>query len=1665
MKRSILNMLAIALLVGAFSVVVYAATNQNTKVAEFGGVTFTTLDSIGTWEASDTTVKGEVKTESRKGRTPRSSSIKIENTGIDAVKIEFDVKTSGTANGGGNSVKLEKNTLNAGTGKIITMDPGTSQTLTICSGIASLAIGTANQVVTLSNITVSKVGAVYNATLYAGKNGTYSAEYVGDDGKSKNADVSKTDVSIIYRYDDAIKLTAVPTDGYKFDHWANALGDTISESNPYTVSQNSDGLTVRPVFIPENMHQVFKIGGNSYFFWEDAVQAAVAGSNKTIVLTSDYTLPDSLQEFTDYYGTGKACQYVKEDGEKIEYYLPSGVKLLVPYSDSDGGNFGNPTISTNNNTKTVYRTLTIGSNTVLKVAGDINVNALQYANSNNYISNVTGAYGKIRLASKSSQIELQNNAKLYCYGYISGDGQVHALDGSYVYEFLQVTDWRGGTETSNWMNGGYQTFVFSQYYVQNIEADFLVEAGAGDEVKIAISALKNIVIAKANAEYIGKNSGLFQLREGTLLRSYDTSTDRMIYKINGTVVTGSIDVTMTALGVNYKLNSANYVMGLNGNMTVDIESGSNVTMGSRYQLLPDGEIKVAKDATLTIANDSALYLWDVKDWNAANYVIGGKLRAISYTVANGTTVKRKTYTKSALLQVDGTLNTYNNVYVTENSNTSLDKVILGKGIINNQSGSMTNSLDAIKDNSTKDTITTKAAVGRMYDSTNTYDSFGLGTYYSKEKDGVDKWYKYVMNCKFMDESGAAIDGADYTDYITTDSYTCKIPDGYVIVNQDYSDVSSNVSCAGENGITYREDLMLKNISKDTTVTITLRKYDSRVLWVNNNSTVAHYVAGNTDTYTFDTPTIVTDIKLTGTGSYKVDQSGENTAVKLTGLSGNVTVNMTTNSNAYKVVWTVGENTVPMLYQKGDPAVYTLSKPMDGWDTITGYTITGQDKVSQDPAQTVSVSGLSTTTYITLETTHYDYKISYAATSNTTDTLTIQPTYINADSTASVKMPDKYAIESVSVAPEAGVNAAFDQTDATTLKISSATADSTVTVRLYRYDWKVQFKDKENNILDTQYVLNGVTAAYDEFKPGTWIKSILNGITNAVISNPKTSTERASVKVEKVTSDTTVTVDTGVFDHVVTWVDDTTTVSYVSGNTASYAYKDTDKTVITGYQIDGGEVVSVPEAQSIDVPVTKDCTITLQTAAYAYKVTWNAGKTTTYTYVKAGESSATYNCAGKNIATNITTTVTGSTALPTIEGEGTPTITVSNISADIAVNFTLVGYDYVVKVNAGTESKTYYVKDSKNVQTNAEIGYLPTGKVVITGCDIKGTATVTHKGANSDVKKGWTSVTLTDIKSDVTATITLSNYDYAVTWNVSLSKQGTPSTVKEVHYITGLTDSYTVADEYNIDSSSINASGATAVLDGLHTVKVSDISQDASISFSAADYVHAVTWVVNGERTTEYLTSGDDTSWTNPTKGYVITEVHTTGKALVSHTNQKVTVSDIQDKTIVISITTKEALDTYEYLVGDMSYQYAKNSAIYTWDGSTSEWNKEYGSTFAWQHRAGSKSKTFTESDGTEKTYTVANGSILLLNKSNQIVTYTVELTDRREDWANMTFEVTGNESDYHIDSNGMNQIVVTVQAGKTVTVVSHIEGEANASELDSKGKQIGNIKVTPVPAE
>lgn len=495
-------------------------------------------------------------------------------------------------------------------------------------------------------------------TLAVAENGTYHYSTSEDSGDIIDS-VAKIDSK------ERVSLTATSNSGYKFFGWYTKKENQdiyFSYDSVSTSPALTQDTTIYAKFILADWATYIVKGEDKRYFEFDKAEAAAASSSKVFLPITDGIVP------------------YKKGG----YSIRSGVTLLIPYDDKYTIKSDTlPQPSSNSAThykKNVvpYVTLTLSNNVNIDVKGAINVAARQYATGGTYFGGVWEKYGFIDMKSKST-ITLDAGANLYCWGYISGEGEVIAKSGSFVHEMFQVTDFRGGSRTVIDYEGLFsdadgkkkKVFPINSYYIQNIEALLTLHHGSTLNVRYALY-MENQILSGRNKLVANTNDAMFQLSGGNdiLRRKYDPNTDRINYEVFGKFLINKVSVTAKMTLAEKTITSSNYVLPLNSNMTILVKSGSDFSLTQDMALLPGAEIYLEEGATATIESGKNLYTYDKQEWVGHKFIMTDKdVKQLGFVAKNhngspGTPYERK-IDKSAKLQIDGTFIVEGAIYTTK----------------------------------------------------------------------------------------------------------------------------------------------------------------------------------------------------------------------------------------------------------------------------------------------------------------------------------------------------------------------------------------------------------------------------------------------------------------------------------------------------------------------------------------------------------------------------------------------------------------------------------------------------------------------------------------------------------------------------------------------------------------------------------------------------------------------------------------------------------------------------------------------------------------------------------------------------------------------------------------------------------------------------------------
>ena len=150
---------------------------------------------------------------------------------------------------------------------------------------------------------------------------------------------------------------------------------------------------------------------------------------------------------------------------------------------------------------------------------------------------------------------------------------------------------------------------------------------------------------------------MFKLTSGSLTKAYDGATDRIHYTIDGVAEVNSLNLTLAGIEV----SSADYVLPLTNNMTINLAEGGKLTINQTAALLPGVEVSIAKDAELVVSSGKSIYIYDVDEWGG--YCGGYSQQFIPVVYAPGRTGSRAPLA-DVKVDVNGTLTAIGGIYTT-----------------------------------------------------------------------------------------------------------------------------------------------------------------------------------------------------------------------------------------------------------------------------------------------------------------------------------------------------------------------------------------------------------------------------------------------------------------------------------------------------------------------------------------------------------------------------------------------------------------------------------------------------------------------------------------------------------------------------------------------------------------------------------------------------------------------------------------------------------------------------------------------------------------------------------------------------------------------------------------------------------------------------------------
>mgnify|MGYP000504550063 CR=1 FL=1 len=613
-SKRFLSLLLVAVmvlaLVPAITLPAFAATSGTvTGLADENiGLSFSgTADNA--WSASGMQIVGSARSESGScSSDDYRSTLTITNKKTTKATLSFDyavVVSKGT-------ILVDNSTTTTNGSFSRELAAGGTVEVEITSGSTD-----ADTKITMTNVKlVTDVSAT--VTFQPAENGSYTV-----DGRNITEVYTNTQSSMT-----AYQVAATPAEGYRFKGWYDVdSGKCISTDAKTALNFDSD-RTITARFVSKEL-ALFETGGQIFDDLNDAVAYAQTNRQSKITLATDGSIS----------GT---------------YTIPAGITLLIPFDEAKTCYTSTPAPTTSQVGAKVFRTLTMAADSSLTLANGaaISVGGQYYAASGGASGKMVGPYGYIKMESGSA-IDVQSGASLYAWGFISGSGSVTVQSGGSVYEWYQILDFRGGSASSDM---GNNVFPFSQYAVQNVEVPLTLHAGASETVYTAVYAMRKI--NPTSIPFIG-DKGMFKLTSGSLTKAYDGATDRIIYTIDGVAEVNSLNLKLAGVSV----SSSSYVLPLTNNMTINLTTGSKLSINQTASLLPGVQANIAQGAEMIISSGKSIYIYDRDEWVAQNFVTGGKFKAVPYAPG-----KHYNRTEENLIDVkvdvNGTLTAIGGIYTT-----------------------------------------------------------------------------------------------------------------------------------------------------------------------------------------------------------------------------------------------------------------------------------------------------------------------------------------------------------------------------------------------------------------------------------------------------------------------------------------------------------------------------------------------------------------------------------------------------------------------------------------------------------------------------------------------------------------------------------------------------------------------------------------------------------------------------------------------------------------------------------------------------------------------------------------------------------------------------------------------------------------------------------------
>lgn len=590
------------------------------------------------WIANGNSITGTAKGKDKVGcssETPDKTTLSIGYTNDFAGTIEFDYSIE-SKNG---DILIDGTTIN---------DDGhfSKNNISNQGKKIEVVINSKNgteTIILLKNI-ICKIAKNITLTFKPSENGQYSL----------NGQIIENIYHFSTTGDKEFKLLATPDEGYSFN--GRMLNGTIvSSENPRTTTYPDDA-EITAIFIDSRL-PTFLNAGKYFTDLHNAIESASNNTDKKIILSRSGTI---LSSNNNTYIFQNGMQFLipcentykmntSEETDKLP--LSNNIGIGIPKSEY--------ILSLEDNVELIFE-----SGTTCYVASE----AWCGTGGQNGAGSPSKECGHIKLLGNNSNVIMKADSKLFAYGYITGSGLVKLESNSFINEFFQIGDFKGGSKTTGCLK---KVFPFNQYYIQNIESRVQFVGNVTEKVctgfKVSVLPDVKTIFPFISSINNSNETALFKLSNDAVLeRKYESNNDRIYYTLNsGNANISSISLSVAGTGI----ESKDYQLPIPSNMSLRIKSGVTVNINQDLIFLPGSELIIEENATVYVNSGINIYLYDRNSWIGKKYSNNVDMVPIFYSPT-----KKYNRTNNDLinskLDLNGTLNISNSggIYITNGNN-------------------------------------------------------------------------------------------------------------------------------------------------------------------------------------------------------------------------------------------------------------------------------------------------------------------------------------------------------------------------------------------------------------------------------------------------------------------------------------------------------------------------------------------------------------------------------------------------------------------------------------------------------------------------------------------------------------------------------------------------------------------------------------------------------------------------------------------------------------------------------------------------------------------------------------------------------------------------------------------------------------------------------------